>query len=66
MDVLTTFCVSSKRIVEKSTHITLFGVSTSSWKNINDGLNFVIQTWRWMKNVMIQTPFIDGTGLSEK
>ena len=38
----------------------LFGVSTSSWKNINDGLNFVIQTCRWLENVMIQIPFING------
>ena len=39
----------------------LFDVSTGSLKNISNGLNFVTQTWRWLANVMIQTPFIDGT-----
>ena len=51
--------------IKKNT-ITLFDVSTGSLKNINDGLNFVTQTCRWPTNVMIQTPFINGTGLSEK
>ena len=37
VDVLTTCCVSSKRIAEKFTHITLFDVSTSSLKNMSDG-----------------------------
>ena len=60
------YCVSSKRIVEKFNHITLFGVGTDSLKNINDGLNFVIQTWRWLKNVMIPMLFIDGIVLSVK
>ena len=46
VDVLTTCCVSSKRIAEKFTHITLFDVSTDSLKNINNGLNFVTQRWR--------------------
>ena len=63
MDVLTICCVLSKRKAEKVTHITLFDVSTDSLKNINEGLNFVTQTWRWVTNVMIQTPFTDGTGL---
>ena len=40
--------------------------STDSLKNLNDGSNFVTQAWRWLTNVMIQTPFIDGTGLSVK
>ena len=66
VDVLTTCCVSSKRIAEKFTHITLFDVSTSSLKNISDGLNFVTQTWRWLTNAMIQMLFIGGTGSSEK
>ena len=65
VDVLT-ICVSSKRIAEKFTHITLFGVSTGSLKNISNELNFVTQTWRWLTNVMIQAPFTDGTGLSVK
>ena len=55
-----------KKIEEKFTYITLFDVSTSSFKNINDGLNFVTQTWRWLTNVIIQRPFPDGTGLSVK
>ena len=63
MDVLTICCVLSKRKAEKFTHIALFDVSTDSLKNINEGLNFVTQTWRWVTNVMIQTPFTDGTGL---
>ena len=54
------------RIAEKFTHITLFGVNTSSLKNINDDLKFVTQTLRWLTNVMIQTPFTDGTGLTVK
>ena len=66
VDVLTTCCVSSKRIAEKFTHITLFDVSTSSLKNISDGLNFVTQTWRWLTNVMIQMPFTNGVDLSVK
>ena len=66
VDVLTTCCVSSKRIAEKFTHITLFDVSTSSLKNISNGLNFVTQTWRWLTNAMIQMLFIGGTGSSEK
>ena len=62
MDVLTTCCVSSKRIVEKLNHITLFDVSIDNWKNINGGLNSVTQAWGWLTNVMIQKPFTDGTG----
>ena len=42
---LATFCVSSKRTVEKFTHTTLFDVSIGSLKNISDGLNFVTQIW---------------------
>ena len=38
----------------------------SSLKNINDGLNFVTQIWKWSTNVMIQMPFIDGTYSSVK
>ena len=57
MDVLTTCCVSSKRIAEKFIDITLFDVNIGSWKNKDDGLNFVTQKWRWVTNVMIQTPF---------
>ena len=63
MDVLTTCCVSSKRIGNKFTHTMLFDVNIGSLKNISDGLNFVTQTWRWLTNVMIQTPFADGVGL---
>ena len=63
---MATCCVSSKRIVEKFTHITLFDVSIDSLKNINDGLNFVIQIWRWFTDVMTQMPFTDGTGLNVK
>ena len=55
-----------KKIAEKDIHITLFNVSTGNLKNISDGLNFVIQTLRWLTNVMIQTPFTDGTGLNVK
>ena len=55
-----------KKTGKKFTHATLFDVSTSSWKNINDGLNFVTQTWRRLTNVMIKTPFNDETGLSVK
>ena len=33
-----------KKTGKKFTHAMLFDVSTSSWKNINDGLNFVTQT----------------------
>ena len=39
----------------------LFDVNIDSLKNIRDGLNFVTQTWRLLKNVMIQMLFIDGT-----
>ena len=46
-----------KKIAEKFNHITLFNVSTSSLINISDGISFVTQTWRWLTNVMIQTPF---------
>ena len=41
----------------------LFDVNIGSLKNISDDLNFVTQTWRWLTNVMIQTPFADGVGL---
>ena len=58
--------VPSKRIAEKFTHITLFDVYIDSLKNISDGLNFVTQAWRWLTNVMIQTPFTDGTGSKVK
>ena len=51
---------------EKFTHITLFDVYIDSLKNISDGLNFVTQAWRWLTNVMIQTPFTDGTGSKVK
>ena len=44
----------------------LFDVSTGSWKNISDGLDFVTQTWRWPTNVMIQTQFTVGVDLSVK
>ena len=44
----------------------VFDGNIDSWKNISDGLNFVTQTWRWLTNAMIQTPFTDGTGLSVK
>ena len=54
------------RIGKEFTHTALFDVSTSSWKNISDGLNFVTQAWRWLTNVMIQTLFIDGVDLSVK
>ena len=47
-------------------HITLFDVNIDSLKNISDGLNFVFQTWRWLTNTMIQTPFTNGTGSSVK
>ena len=63
---MTTFCILSKRIVEKFAHITLFGASISSFKNISNGLNFVTQAWSCLINVMIQTPFADGIGLSVK
>ena len=43
----------------------LFDASTSSLKNISDGLNFVTQTWRWLMNAMIQTSFIYGTGFKK-
>ena len=60
----------SKRIAEKFIHTTLFDVRTGCLKNISDGLNFITQTWRLSKcdypNVIIQMPFIDGTGLSMK
>ena len=52
-----------KRIAEKFTHTTLFHVSTGSWKNINDGLNFVTQIWKWLTKMMIQMPFTDGADL---
>ena len=55
-----------KKIVKRLTHTTLFDVSTGSWKNISDGLNFVTQTWRWPTNVMTQTPFTDGVDLRVK
>ena len=55
-----------KKNSKEGHHTTLFDVSTGSWKNISDGLNFVTQTWRWLTNAMIQMPFIDGTGLSVK
>ena len=42
MDVLTVCCVSSKRMVEKAVHITLFDVSIDSLKNISGGLHFVL------------------------
>ena len=64
--VLTTCCVSSKRIAEKSTHIILLSVSTSSWKNISGTLDFVTQTWGWLTSATIETPFINGIGLSVK
>ena len=63
---MTMCCVSSKRIAEKFTHITLFHVNIDSWKNISDGLNFVTQTRRWLTNVIIQMPFTNATGLSVK
>ena len=63
---LTTCYVSSKRIADRFTHITLFVVNIDSFKKISDGLNFVTQTWGWMTNAMIQMSFIDGTGLSMK
>ena len=59
-------CISLKRMAKKFTHTMLFDVSTDSWKNISDGLNFVIQIWRWLMNAMTQTPFTDGVGLSVK
>ena len=59
-------CGSSKRKVRKDIHTTLFNVSTGSWKNISNGLDFVIQAWWWLTNAMIQTPFTDGPGLSVK
>ena len=55
-----------KKNSDKFTHTRLFDVSTDSWKNISDGLNFVTQTWRWLTSVMIQTPFTDGVDLSVK
>ena len=66
VDVLTTCCVSSNRIAERFSYITLFDVSTDSLKNISDGLNFVTQEWRCLSNVMIQMPFTYGTGSSKK
>ena len=59
-------CASSKRIVGRGIHITLFDVSTVSWKTITNGLNFVTQTWGWLTNTMIQTPFTYGTYSSVK
>ena len=44
----------------------LCDVSTGCRKNISDGLNFVIQTWKWLTNVMIQSPFTDGKGSTVK
>ena len=44
VDVLTTCYASSKRTAKRLTHITLFDVNISSWKNISHGLNFVTQT----------------------
>ena len=35
-------------------------------ENIIDDLNFITQAWKWLTNVMIQTSFTDGTGLSVK
>ena len=64
MDVLAGCCVSSKRIVEKFTHTTLFDVTIDSLKNIIEGLNFVIQIWRWLTDVMTQMPFTDGIDLN--
>ena len=46
MDVLTMCCASSKRTVEKFTDTRLFDVSTGSWKNISNGLDFITQTRR--------------------
>ena len=57
---------SSKRTAEKSLHATLFDASISSRKNVNDGLDFVTQIYRWLTNVMIQTQFTDGVDLSVK
>ena len=59
-------CASSKRTVKKGIHITLFDVSTSSWKNISNDLDFVTQSWWWLTNSIIQTPFTNGTGSSVK
>ena len=64
VDILATCCVSSKRTAENFTDTTLFDVSTVSWKNISDYLGFVTKIWRWLMNVMIQTPFTGGVDLS--
>ena len=44
VDILTTFCASSKRKAEKFTHIKLFDVNIGSLENIKNVLNFVTQT----------------------
>ena len=59
VDMLTTYCASSKRTAERPTHITLFDVNIDSLKNIRDVLNFVTQTWSRLTNVMTQMLFID-------
>ena len=60
VDILTTCCVSSKRIARRPTHITFFNVNIDSLKNIKNVLNFVTQTWRSLAGVMIQMLFING------
>ena len=41
MDILTTCCVSLKRIATIPTHITLFDANIDCLKNIRDALNFI-------------------------
>ena len=59
-------CFIKKKTVKKLIHTTLFDVNIGSLKNTSDGLKVVIQTWRWLTDVMIQMPFIDGVDLSVK
>ena len=60
------FCDSSKVTVRKGIHTTLFDASTISLKTINNNLDFVTQTSRWLTNAIIQTPFTDGIGSNVK
>ena len=53
-------CFIKKNSMETN-HITLFDVNIDSLKNFKNVLNFVTQTWKRPRDVMIQMLFIDGT-----